>query len=45
MVERRGTTMVLPRLDAIIERSGGMASDVDVTALPVADPAPAQALH
>ena len=45
MVERRGTTMILPRLDAIIERAGAVATDVEVTPLPVADPSPVEALH
>jgi CRP-like cAMP-binding protein len=43
LVERRGTTMVLPALDAIVERAG--ASDVEV-ALPAADASGMeQALH
>jgi CRP-like cAMP-binding protein len=42
-VERRGTTMILPRLELIVERTG--APDVDLS-LATIDPAPAeQAVH
>ena len=44
LVERRGTTMVLPRLDAFVDRAGTITSDVEV-ALPTADARVEQALH
>jgi CRP-like cAMP-binding protein len=44
LVERRGTTMVLPRLDAIVDRASTITSDVEV-ALPTADARVEQALH
>jgi hypothetical protein len=43
LVERRGTTMILPALGAIVERAGG--ADVEL-ALPITEPARAeQAVH
>lgn len=44
LVERRGTTMVLPPLDAIMERVGANGADVEV-ALPTVDARVEQALH
>jgi CRP/FNR family transcriptional regulator, cyclic AMP receptor protein len=44
LVERRGTTMILPRLDTIVDRAGTITSDVEV-ALPTTDARVEQALH
>jgi CRP/FNR family transcriptional regulator, cyclic AMP receptor protein len=44
LVERRGTTMILPRLDTIVDRAGTISSDVEVP-LPTADARVEQALH
>ena len=44
LVERRGTTMILPRLDTIVDRAGTISSDVEEP-LPTADARVEQALH
>jgi CRP-like cAMP-binding protein len=45
LVERRGTTMILPPLDAIVDRAGSSATDVEV-ALPTSNSSVVeQALH